>query len=88
MHSEIDKVRKAAFHFGMAFQIADDLQDLSQDEKNRCQTNVAKMLGREKALAAFLNEMECFDTLLKELNLSTPSFEKMSDLLRKSATSR
>ncbi len=77
----IDKVKKTAYHFGMAFQIADDLGDLAQDEKKQRETNIARFIGSERALFAFEEEMNHFQKLLKELQLDTPSFEKMCSLL-------
>lgn len=85
MLASIDRVKQAAYHFGMAFQIADDMGDLSQDEKNHREVNIAKMLGPERAYGVFQKEMGHFKELLKELNLSTPSFEKMCQTLEKSA---
>ncbi len=84
MISKLDEVKQCAYHFGMAFQIADDMGDLEQDEKNQREINAAKVLGRERAFAVFQKEMECFQNLLKELNLNTPSFEKLAHMLSKS----
>ncbi len=85
MLCHLDLVKKAAYHFGMAFQIADDLGDLAQDEKNQREVNAAQILGKERALAVFQKEMVAFEELLKELNLNTPSFEKMCSILNKTA---
>lgn len=82
---QLDLVKKAAYHFGMAFQIADDLGDLAQDEKNQRETNFARVLGKERAINVFQKEMECFKEVLAELNLNTPSFEKMCYMLSKAA---
>lgn len=83
--SELDRVKQAAYHFGMAFQIADDLGDLVQDEKNQQEINAARILGKERAVQIFEREVECFEKLLVELNLNTPSFEKLSHILKKTA---
>lgn len=85
MMARLDEVKECAYHFGMAFQIADDLGDLAQDEKNQREMNAAKVLGGERAYSVFQNEMEHFERLLKELNLNTPSFEKLCAMLNKSA---
>lgn len=85
MLSRLDEVKKAAFHYGMAFQIADDMGDMAQDEKNHREVNVARMLGKERAYDVFCKEMECFKTSLGELALTTPSFDKMCQTLEKSA---
>ncbi len=85
MIAQLDQVKQLAYHFGMAFQIADDLGDLTQDEKNQREINAAHVLGKERAVQVFEREMECFEKLLKELNLNTPSFEKLSHILSKTA---
>ncbi len=78
---QFERVKKAAHHLGMAFQIADDLEDVNQDDKG---PNIAKFLGKERCIAVFQNEMNYFKQELEELHLATPSFEKMCDFLTKS----
>jgi geranylgeranyl diphosphate synthase type II len=80
--SHLERVKKTAYHFGMAFQIADDISDLAQDEKNQRPINIARHLGKERAIAVFENEMRCLQSYLKELRLDTPSFQKMCDMLK------
>lgn len=80
----IDQVKKAAYRLGMAFQIADDLSDMNQDESHQREINIVKVLGKNRALASFQNEMALFKEGLNELNIFTPSFEKMCDMLQKS----
>jgi geranylgeranyl diphosphate synthase type II len=81
----IDQVKKSAYHFGMAFQIADDLGDLAQDEKNQREINLAKHIGKERAYAVFEEELKLFKISLMELGLDTPSFKKMCDMLQQLA---
>ncbi|NDD58252.1 MAG: polyprenyl synthetase family protein [Chlamydiae bacterium] len=78
---QIDYVKKAAYHLGMAFQIADDIGDLLQDDKNQRDINLARLVGKERALCIFDEEMKLFEKQLSELHLFTPSFKKMSDML-------
>ncbi len=78
---KLDLVKKTAYHMGMAFQIADDLGDILQDEKKQREISMARALGKEKAMIMFKEEMASFENNLKELNIYTPSFQKMSDLL-------
>lgn len=84
---ELEKVKRVAYHLGVAFQIADDLGDIAQDERNHHKINSVEVLGRDRALALFDQEMERFKEALIELNLLTPSFEKMGDLLVKQVSS-
>lgn len=83
--SRIDLLKKAAHHFGMGFQIADDLGDIAQDEKNQRHINIARHLGKDRALFLFEEEMHSLEKYLYELNLATPSFKKMTDMLMKLA---
>lgn len=77
--NQLDKVKQCAYHFGMAFQIADDLGDVAEDRE----INAAKILGEERAKALFQKEMGHFKQLLKELAIDTPSFHKLCDLLNR-----
>jgi geranylgeranyl diphosphate synthase, type II len=84
---ELSLVKKCAFHMGMAFQIADDIVDLLQDEKKQREISMARLVGKERAFHLFEEEMRHFQRYLKQLRLNTPSFEKMSELLFKHAYS-
>ncbi len=79
--SKLENVKKAAFHFGMAFQIADDIADIEQDEKREKALNIVRLIGKEKSLTIFEEEMAKLKEQLKMLKLDTPSFEKMCDML-------
>jgi geranylgeranyl diphosphate synthase, type II len=79
--SKLEKVKKAAYHFGMAFQTADDLADMLQDEKKQREMSIARLIGKERALMLFDEEMGHLRLELQELGILTPSFEKMSDIL-------
>lgn len=79
--NRIEKVKKAAYHFGLAFQTADDLGDMHQDEKKQREISIARLIGRDRALLLFDEEMRHLHKELSELGLLTPSFEKMCDIL-------
>jgi geranylgeranyl diphosphate synthase type II len=83
--SQLEKVKKAACHFGMAFQTADDLGDMAQDEKNQREVNIARLIGKERAMHFFEEEMRQLYEDLQELHLLTPSFEKTCDVLNRYA---
>lgn len=82
----LERVKSSAYHFGMAFQIADDLGDLAQDEKNQRDINLAKQIGKERAFSVFEEELKLFKITLMELGLDTPSFKKMCDMLHQLAS--
>lgn len=65
-------VKKAASHFGMAFQIADDLGDVEQDAKNGRKINMAGVFGVESAKKMFHEEITGYRQMLKMLGLETP----------------
>lgn len=77
----LDLVKKAALHLGMAFQIADDLLDLAQDETHPNAINIAKALGKKRALELFEEEIDLLKSSLKELRLWNSSFKKIVDWL-------
>lgn len=82
---ELEIVKKAASHFGMAFQIADDITDLLPDEKTQNEMNIVRFVGEERALLIFHEEMAKFRQMLKLLKLDTPSFEKLCSMLEQHA---
>lgn len=83
--SQLEKLKKVAYHFGMAFQTADDLGDMLQDEKKQREMSIVRLIGKERALLLFDEEMRHLRKELQELNLFTPSFEKMCDILMRYA---
>lgn len=78
---ELSNVRKLAYHFGMAFQIADDIGDMRQDEKKAQDINLARFVGKERAMVLFEEEMRNVEKMLQHLKLDTPSFLKMYQML-------
>jgi len=81
----LDEVKKVAFHMGMAFQVADDIGDIIQDEKKEKNISIVKKLGKEKAYAFFLEEMDSFENGLNKLGIYTKPFQDLSGQLRQRA---
>jgi geranylgeranyl diphosphate synthase type II len=75
------KVRKCAYHLGMAFQIADDLLDALQDSKQQSLINMVAACGKEEATRLFDEERKLFSACLKELGLWTHSFQEVAEFL-------
>lgn len=67
----IPALKKAATHFGMAFQIADDISDMIQDSEHNHPLNIANICGRDQALMMFHEEMDEFQKIIKDLPLDT-----------------
>lgn len=81
---KLDLIKNCANHFGMAFQIADDINDFSQDGKNQCELNIVKVLGEKKAFNLFVNELNDFRKKMDQLNILTGPLLRICDLLESS----
>ncbi len=68
---KIEQVKQVALHFGMAFQIADDLSDVTQDAINERAVNMVGILGIEKAREVFRNEIAGYRQSLKTLGIDS-----------------
>lgn len=77
----LDLVKKAAYHFGMAFQIADDFGDKEQDIINKRLINLVNIYGEEKAFQVFSEELNLFKTTLKDLKLDAPELMILCKML-------
>lgn len=76
--SLLEPLRACAYHLGMAFQIADDLEDGIQDEM---QINIVGAEGKEKATALLHKEIALFREGLEGLGLWTAPFQELYFLL-------
>lgn len=81
--SKLPLVKKAAAHFGYAFQFADDLGDVAQDAENGRKVNVAGVFGIEAAIKMFHEETQQFFETLKKLQFDVPELRAIADLLVK-----
>lgn len=79
--SLVEEVKLLGYHLGMAFQIADDIEDLMQDDKHPKNLSMAKLIGKERCFLLFEDHMYVLIEKLKHLKLYTPSFMKMTDIL-------
>lgn len=79
----VKEVEQTAHHLGMAFQIADDLQDWDQDVTQKSQINIAAALGKMKAVAMFESEMDKFESGLKSLGIWNSEFEETVKFLHR-----
>jgi len=69
--SRTEDVKALANHFGIAFQIADDLGDMDQDADNDRDVNYAAVLGKAEALSAVKQEVQAYFDGLKSLNIAS-----------------
>lgn len=71
----LPKIKKAASHFGLAFQLADDLGDREQDVKNGRAINYANLFGETEAANLLHQELNAFISEMTSLDIYTQDFE-------------
>ncbi len=79
--AQLELVKKSAAHFGRAFQIADDLDDMAQDLAHQHPLNIANILGKEQAKQMFHEEIQQFNQTLVDLKLNQGDLEALTRLL-------
>ncbi len=79
----LELVKNCAYHLGMAFQIADDIDDFAQDASQECEINIAAVCGKTQALQYFEEHMKGFEQSLKDLGLLNEDFKRVVEWLRK-----
>ncbi|PJD95174.1 MAG: geranyl transferase [Parachlamydia sp.] len=75
--AKLPVVKQVAYHFGMAFQIADDLSDMEQDQLNGRKANMGLLIGIPETVRLFHEETQCLFPLLHELNLQGSELEAL-----------
>lgn len=81
---KLDLVKKVAGHFGMAFQISDDLSDMHQDKSKNRRVNLANFLGQEEALKRFDHEIVLYNSSLNALSVDASDLIGLGTLLKES----
>lgn len=74
-------VKQCASHFGMAFQVADDLGDVEQDFKKGRKVNIAGVFGVDRASKILEEEVVCYQALLRELRIDSPTLLSLANFL-------
>lgn len=77
----LQDLKKLAYHFGMAFQIVDDLGDLEQDSERQGAVNLALAMGAEKAIDTLRDELNAYNEQLKALGLDNSKLIGLGELL-------
>jgi geranylgeranyl diphosphate synthase, type II len=67
--SILPQVKRLSAHFGLAFQLADDIDDFEEDQRNHRFGNLAVFLGKKEAEKMFLAEQKAFYALLEKLEI-------------------
>lgn len=73
-------VKKMSFHFGTAFQLADDFLDY-QEDKEEGRINAPLIMGEKVALKWLEEELASFHQCLKELDLHSEELSYLADQL-------
>lgn len=81
--NKLEMVKKAAFHLGLAFQVADDIEDIEQDASHGYALNMAILLGKEAAESLVDKELSTYFHTLKELRLLTPQLQALGTAVRR-----
>ncbi|MDE3055160.1 MAG: polyprenyl synthetase family protein [Verrucomicrobiota bacterium] len=80
--NQLEVVEKCAWHFGMAFQLADDWEDELQDKKREQTVNAINLLGREETERLFQKELDGLENSLKVLGLWIQPLQEICCILR------
>jgi geranylgeranyl diphosphate synthase type II len=73
-------LKKVAYHFGLAFQMLDDLQDQKQDLKNSAM-NIANLIGTEETKVRIKRSLSLFRSSLKSLGIFSQEFQAIYSFL-------
>lgn len=80
---QLEAVKKASHHFGNAFQIADDIEDVDQDRRSNKFVNLALATSVEEAKKAVVHELQACKELLKQLKFKSDELNALGALLIK-----
>ena len=78
--SRLEDIKKAAGHFGLLFQMLDDLDDYERDLRERG-LNIAVELGIQKTKDLFADEMDAYRKSLQHLGIKSGSLLTLSDIM-------
>jgi len=79
---KLDALHHLATHFGRAFQILDDLDDLEQDKKAGKQVNYALIFGVEEARQQVRNHVKGFCSMASELGIGHSPLVSLASAMR------
>lgn len=74
-------VKKAAAHFGMAFQIADDIEDAEQDAAKGKTANIVVLCGEKEARNMLKKEIVGLKNVLNEIGIEIKAFHPIIESL-------
>lgn len=80
---KVNSVKKIAKHFGLAYQIADDLIDLKEDQINKRSINMANLFGENFAKKLMEEEIENYMMDIHSLGISTTELLSLPNIIKK-----
>ena len=85
--NNLENIKNASYHFGLAFQIYDDFDDVQQDSlrknNNLLDPNYINNFGLEEAKKEFNNSKDHFIKNMLELNIYSPTMKELITILSK-----
>jgi geranylgeranyl diphosphate synthase type II len=81
------KIQDIAFHFGSAFQILDDIDDMQKDAGAGRKVNFANLFGKKEAFHVVNQHLENFESGLQELQIFSKPLQGLAQSLHIFASS-
>lgn len=78
---KLDLVKKAAYHYGMAFQMADDFDDAKEDTALERTMNAVSIYGFDEATRKLHEELESYLMCLRELKIDSSELVSLAAIL-------
>lgn len=79
--ADLPAVKKAAYHYGVAFQIADDIGDAAIDAAGNRAMNAVTLLGLERSIQMVHTEIQAYLAHLKELKIDSAELKALAEYL-------
>lgn len=79
--AKTEKIKTLAYHFGMAFQIADDLVDFDDDLVSNSTMNIAVHFGRSLSEKKIKEHIDCFLEGLENVNLGSSGLVELAEMI-------
>lgn len=79
---QLPHVESAAYHYGMAFQMADDREDALSDKKGEREMNICTLFGEKRAKKMIEEELDGYFADLDLLNIRTEKLESLAHFIK------
>ena len=83
----LSNIKQISNSFGITFQLADDIEDLIQDQKRQNDSgitcNFCLQIGNQETMHLFKQNMSTLEELTQKCSLNTPVFNEIMEYLKK-----